>query len=170
LPERSAPDAAFIAFSFEPARRTGDVDWPFRQEDNLLYLTGMNTPETTLVMLRASPITGSDLLHRSRSVERTLDRSHPLAGGGDERDRRPRGAIGATPSTLSSTQCSRVRRLARCQAAERLLHAAARARVPLGIRSRTRRGLAGAAGSGSRSTPTREPGSSPSSSDAAILK
>src|SRR5258708_16692928 len=48
-------DGAFIAFSFEPARRTGDVDWPFRQEDNLLYLTGMNTPETTLVMLPGEP-------------------------------------------------------------------------------------------------------------------
>jgi Xaa-Pro aminopeptidase len=45
------PDAVFIAFSREPARRTGDVDWPFRQEDNLLYLTGMNEPETTLVLL-----------------------------------------------------------------------------------------------------------------------
>jgi Xaa-Pro aminopeptidase len=44
-------DAVFIAFSSEPARRTGDVDWPFRQEDNLLYLTGMNEPETTLVLL-----------------------------------------------------------------------------------------------------------------------
>jgi Xaa-Pro aminopeptidase len=45
------PDAVFIAFSHEPARRTGDVDWPFRQEDNLLYLTGMNVPDTTLVLL-----------------------------------------------------------------------------------------------------------------------
>jgi len=44
-------DALFIAFSSEPARRTGDVDWPFRQEDNLLYLTGMNEPDTTLVLL-----------------------------------------------------------------------------------------------------------------------
>ena len=45
------PDAVLIAFSSEPARRTGDVDWPFRQEDNLLYLTGMNEPDTTLVLL-----------------------------------------------------------------------------------------------------------------------
>ncbi len=44
-------DAVFIAFSPQPARRTGDVDWPFRQEDNLLYLTGMNEPDTTLVLL-----------------------------------------------------------------------------------------------------------------------
>jgi Xaa-Pro aminopeptidase len=45
------PDALFVAFSSEPARRTGDVDWPFRQEDNLLYLTGLNEPDTTLVLL-----------------------------------------------------------------------------------------------------------------------
>src|ERR1043165_3414053 len=45
------PNGVFIAFSPEPARRTGDVDWPFRQEDNLLYLTGLNAPETTLVLL-----------------------------------------------------------------------------------------------------------------------
>jgi Xaa-Pro aminopeptidase len=51
LAKAIGPDAVFIAFSFEPARRTGDVDWPFRQEDNLLYLTGMNVPETTLVLL-----------------------------------------------------------------------------------------------------------------------
>jgi Xaa-Pro aminopeptidase len=44
-------DAVFIAFSREPARRTGDVDWPFRQEDNLLYLTASNEPDTTLVLL-----------------------------------------------------------------------------------------------------------------------
>jgi Xaa-Pro aminopeptidase len=44
-------DAVLIAFSREPARRTGDVDWPFRQEDNLLYLTAINEPDTTLVLL-----------------------------------------------------------------------------------------------------------------------
>jgi Xaa-Pro aminopeptidase len=44
-------DGVLIAFSAEPARRTGDVDWPFRQEDNLLYLTGFAEPETTLVLL-----------------------------------------------------------------------------------------------------------------------
>lgn len=44
-------DGVLIAFSAETARRTGDVDWPFRQEDNLLYLTGFAEPETTLVLL-----------------------------------------------------------------------------------------------------------------------
>ena len=51
LAKMIGPDALFIAFSSEPARRTGDVDWPFRQEDNLIYLTGMNEPDATLVLL-----------------------------------------------------------------------------------------------------------------------
>ena len=51
LAKAIGPDAVFVAFSSETARRTGDVDWPFRQEDNLLYLTGMNEPDTTLVLL-----------------------------------------------------------------------------------------------------------------------
>jgi Xaa-Pro aminopeptidase len=51
LAKSIGPDAALIAFSSEPARRSGDTDWPFRQEDNLYYLTGMNEPDTTLVLL-----------------------------------------------------------------------------------------------------------------------
>jgi Xaa-Pro aminopeptidase len=51
LAKSIGPDAFFVAFSSEPARRTGDVDWPFRQEDNLFYLTGLNEPDTTLVLL-----------------------------------------------------------------------------------------------------------------------
>jgi Xaa-Pro aminopeptidase len=59
-------DAVFIAFSSAPMRRTGDVDFPFRQEDNLLYLTGVDAPDTTLVMLpgestRRERIFASDL-------------------------------------------------------------------------------------------------------------
>ena len=44
-------NGVFIALSPAPARRTGDVDWPFRQEDSLLYLTGMDVADTTLVLL-----------------------------------------------------------------------------------------------------------------------
>ena len=54
LAKAIGPDAVFIAFSREPMRRTGDVDWPFRQEDNLLYLSGMNAPDTTLALLRGA--------------------------------------------------------------------------------------------------------------------
>jgi Xaa-Pro aminopeptidase len=49
------PESIFIAFSSQPTRRNGDVDWPFRQEDNLLYLTGMTAPDTTLVLLPGEP-------------------------------------------------------------------------------------------------------------------
>jgi len=49
------PDAVFLAFSAESVRRSGDVDWPFRQEDNLLYLTGLNQPDTTLALLPGEP-------------------------------------------------------------------------------------------------------------------
>src|SRR5260370_40529389 len=51
LAKAIGPDALFVAFSSEPARRTGDVDCPLRQEDNLLHLTGLNQPDTTLVLL-----------------------------------------------------------------------------------------------------------------------
>jgi Xaa-Pro aminopeptidase len=51
LVKAMGPDALFVAFSAVPTVRTGDIDWPFRQEDNLLYLTGLNEPDTTLVLL-----------------------------------------------------------------------------------------------------------------------
>jgi Xaa-Pro aminopeptidase len=55
LAKAIGPDGVFIALSSEPARRNGDVDWPFRQEDNLLYLTGLEMPGTTLVLLPSEP-------------------------------------------------------------------------------------------------------------------
>lgn len=51
LARRLGPDAMLILLSPAPAVRNGDVDWPFRQEDNLLYLTGLDAPDTTLVLV-----------------------------------------------------------------------------------------------------------------------
>ena len=51
LARRIGPDAMLILMSPAPAQRNGDVDWPFRQEDSLLYLTGQNEPETSLVLV-----------------------------------------------------------------------------------------------------------------------
>jgi len=45
------PDGMLILMSPPAAQRNGDVDWPFRQEDSLLYLTGQNEPETSLVLV-----------------------------------------------------------------------------------------------------------------------
>lgn len=51
LARQIGPDAMLILMSPPPAQRNGDVDWPFRQEDSLLYLTGQNEPETSLVLV-----------------------------------------------------------------------------------------------------------------------
>lgn len=51
LMRRLGPDAMLVLVSPPPAQRNGDVDWPFRQEDSLLYLTGQNEPETSLVLV-----------------------------------------------------------------------------------------------------------------------
>lgn len=66
LAKSLGPDAVFVAFSSEAARRSGDVDWPFRQEDNLLYLTGMNEPDTTLVLLPGERERGELIFSRDR--------------------------------------------------------------------------------------------------------
>jgi Xaa-Pro aminopeptidase len=55
LARRLGPDAMLILVSPAPAQRNGDVDWPFRQEDSLLYLTGQNEPETSLVLVPGEP-------------------------------------------------------------------------------------------------------------------
>jgi len=51
LARRIGPDGMLILMSPPAAQRNGDVDWPFRQEDSLLYLTGQNEPETSLVLV-----------------------------------------------------------------------------------------------------------------------
>jgi Xaa-Pro aminopeptidase len=51
LARQLGPDAMLVLLSPAPVVRNGDVDWPFRQEDNLLYLTGLDAPETMFVLL-----------------------------------------------------------------------------------------------------------------------
>jgi Xaa-Pro aminopeptidase len=45
------PNALFVVTSPPPAERNGDVSYPFRQDDNLLYLTGITQANTSLVMI-----------------------------------------------------------------------------------------------------------------------
>src|SRR5690606_21420347 len=51
LMRRIGPDGMLILLAPPPKHRNGDVDWPFRQEDNLLYLTGLDEPGTALVLV-----------------------------------------------------------------------------------------------------------------------
>ena len=45
------PQSFMILFSAEPRVYTNDVDYPFRQENNLYYLTGLKQKNATLVLL-----------------------------------------------------------------------------------------------------------------------
>ncbi|HEX2252390.1 MAG TPA: aminopeptidase P N-terminal domain-containing protein, partial [Thermoanaerobaculia bacterium] len=49
--EAIGPDALLLLVSPAPAPRNGDVSWPFRQDDDLLYLTGAAGPRTALALL-----------------------------------------------------------------------------------------------------------------------
>jgi Xaa-Pro aminopeptidase len=45
------PQSLLVLFSTEPRVYTNDVDYPYRQENNLYYLTGLKQKGTTLVLL-----------------------------------------------------------------------------------------------------------------------
>jgi len=51
LAKEIGPNAIFVAFSPKEQIRSGDQEWPFRQSDALLYLTGIAEEETTLVLV-----------------------------------------------------------------------------------------------------------------------
>jgi Xaa-Pro aminopeptidase len=49
--ERLGPDALLILRSAPEQRYSGDVNYEYRQDNNLYYLTGITQPETTLVLM-----------------------------------------------------------------------------------------------------------------------
>src|SRR6266849_40755 len=51
LAKEIGPDAMLVVFSGKPKARDMDIEYPFRQGDTMLYLTGMDQPDATLVML-----------------------------------------------------------------------------------------------------------------------
>src|SRR2546423_11322215 len=52
--EAIGPGAMLVMFSAEPRVSTNDVDYAFRQENNLFYLTNLNQKGATLVMMRGT--------------------------------------------------------------------------------------------------------------------
>lgn len=66
------PNAMLILQSPEPAMRNGDVNWPFRQDDNLYYLTGIAEPETTLVLVPGQKNVSEVLFVRDRNPQAEL--------------------------------------------------------------------------------------------------
>jgi Xaa-Pro aminopeptidase len=49
--DRLGPDAVLILWSAPTARYSNDVDYPYRQDSNLYYLTGVTQPDTMLVLM-----------------------------------------------------------------------------------------------------------------------
>jgi Xaa-Pro aminopeptidase len=49
--EKTGPDSILVMFSAEPRVYTNDVDYEFRQENNLYYLTNLQQQGATLVMM-----------------------------------------------------------------------------------------------------------------------
>jgi Xaa-Pro aminopeptidase len=53
--EAIGPKAILVLFSADPRVYTNDVDYPFRQENNLFYLTNLNQKRATLVLMPGNP-------------------------------------------------------------------------------------------------------------------
>jgi Xaa-Pro aminopeptidase len=62
------PKAVLVLFSAEPRVYTNDVDFPFRQENNLYYLTNLNQKRATLVLLPGNSVTPEILFLPRRSA------------------------------------------------------------------------------------------------------
>jgi Xaa-Pro aminopeptidase len=64
--------AVLVLFSAEPRVYTNDVDYPFRQENNLYYLTNLNQKGSTLVLSPGNTLTPEILFLPRRSPAREL--------------------------------------------------------------------------------------------------
>jgi Xaa-Pro aminopeptidase len=60
------PNSLLVLFSTEPRVYTNDVDYKFRQENNLYYLTALRQPGATLVMFRGAEGPARDILFLPR--------------------------------------------------------------------------------------------------------
>ena len=65
--ETIGKNSMLVLFSAEPRVYTNDVDFPFRQENNLFYLTNLNQKRATLVLMLASSSTAEILFLPRRS-------------------------------------------------------------------------------------------------------
>ena len=90
--ERLGPDTLAIFWSAPTRVYSGDVDYEYRQESNLLYLTGIDQPETILVLMPGNTSAQGNPLHsRGRRAARALGGPQPHArrSHGAERHSRP---------------------------------------------------------------------------------
>jgi Xaa-Pro aminopeptidase len=69
--ETIGPKSMLVMFSTEPRVYTNDVDFPFRQENNLFYLTNLNQKGATLVLLPGSQFSEILFLPRRNAAAET---------------------------------------------------------------------------------------------------
>src|SRR5205809_932643 len=72
LAKEIGPAAMLVVFSAKAAIRNGDVEYPFRQSDDLLYLTGIAEPESMLVMLPGEAGFSEVIFTRERNLQQEL--------------------------------------------------------------------------------------------------
>src|ERR1035438_3603524 len=70
--EQIGDHAVLILYAAEPRNYANDVDWPFRQENDFFYLTGLTRPGATLVLVPgAGKIREMVFLPRSNAAQET---------------------------------------------------------------------------------------------------
>ena len=75
------PNALLVMFSAEPRVYTNDVDYAFRQENNLFYLTNLNQKGATLVMVPAHRSAPEILFLPRRNAARETWTGHMYSAG-----------------------------------------------------------------------------------------
>ena len=68
--DRLGPDTVTVLFSAPARTYSRDIDYPYRQDSNLYYLTGLDQDETTLVLLPGNAACREILFIRSRDAVR----------------------------------------------------------------------------------------------------
>lgn len=78
LMERVGPDAVFVAWSAPTRLYSLDVDYEYRQDSNLLYLTGIDQEDTILILLPGHPSRREILFVRESNPRREHWNGHSL--------------------------------------------------------------------------------------------
>ncbi len=78
LLEKLAPDTIFVLFSSPPRVYSLDVDYEYRQDSDLLYLTGLDQADTTLVLMPGNKTRREILFVRDPNPRREHWEGHSL--------------------------------------------------------------------------------------------
>ncbi len=101
LMERLGPESVFVAWSAPTRLYSLDVEYEYRQDSNLLYLTGVDQEETILILLPGHPSRREILFVRDSNPVREHWTGHSLT-------REEAAALSGIETVLSTAQFDRV--------------------------------------------------------------